>query len=78
MLPDLYRTFETSTLKDLVSYGDPADEEPGTEVTGGADDGVLPRRPVRGGRSRSWPSLRRAKAKWLRLGWRTAARTELG
>ena len=78
MLPDLYRTFETSTLKGLVSYGDPADEEPRTEGPVGADDEVSPRRPVQGRRKRSWPSLRRARAKWLRLGWRTAARSELG
>ena len=28
MIPEFCRPFETSTLMDLVSYGQPADEEP--------------------------------------------------
>ena len=78
MLPDLYRTFETSTLKDLVSYGDPADDEPKVEGAGGPDHETSARERDRGRSRRSWPSLRRAREKWLRLGWREAPRTELG
>ena len=40
MLPDLYRSFETATLKDLVSYGEPADEEPRVDGWGGGDEEV--------------------------------------
>ena len=76
MLPDFYRSFETSTLKDLVSYGDPADEEPRTEGLDGRDEEASPRQRVRG-RRRPWSALRRAKGKWFRLGRRANARAEL-
>ena len=77
MLPDLYRSFETATLKDLVSYGDPADEEPRTEGLGGRDDEASPRQRVQGRVRRSWSSLGRAKGRWFRLGRLATARTEL-
>jgi hypothetical protein len=77
MLPDLYRSFETSTLKDLVSYGDPADEEPRSDGLGWRDDEASPRQRVPGGSRRPWSPLRRAKGKWFRLGWRAIARAKL-
>jgi hypothetical protein len=77
MIPELYRSFETSTLKDLVSYGDPVQEEPRTEGWGTRDDEASPRQRVQGHARRSRSSLRRKKGKWLRLGRRPTARTEL-
>ena len=76
MIPEFYRCFETSTLKDLVSYGDPADEEPRTEGLDGRDEEASPRQRARG-RRRSGSALRRAKGKWFRLGRRANARAEL-
>mgnify|MGYP001823907195 CR=1 FL=1 len=78
MLPDLYRSFETATLKDLVSYGDPADEEPRPEGWGGGDEEASPRPRVQGRARRSWSSLRRAKRRWFGLGRRATAPTQLG
>jgi hypothetical protein len=77
MIPEFYRSFETSTLKDLVFYGDPEDEEPRTEGRAGRDDEASPLQPVQGRGRRSWSSLRRAKGKWFRLIRRATARTEL-
>jgi hypothetical protein len=72
MLPELYRSFETSTLKDLVSYGDLVDEEPTIEGWDPRDVEASPRRRPRGhGRS----ALRRKRAKWLRLNRPATART---
>ena len=77
MLPDLYRSFETGTLKDLVSYGDPVDEEPKTEGLGGRDCEASPRQRVHARRRRPWSSLRLAKEKWFGLGRRAVARAML-
>jgi hypothetical protein len=76
MIPEFYRSFETSTLKDLVSYGDPVEEEPRTEARGRRDDEAPPRRRVLGRGGRSRPSLRRKKGKWLRLGRRMISGAE--
>ena len=78
MIPELYRSFETSTLKALVSYGDPVDEEPRTEEWGRRDDEASPRQRAEGRARRSRSSLRRKKGKWLRLGRRRTTRTALG
>jgi hypothetical protein len=68
MLPELYRSFETGTLLDLVSYGDPEYEEPEESVH---PEDEAPARPEtltqrRGG----WLVLGRKRARWLRLGRR--------
>lgn len=85
MLPELYRTFETRTLKDLVSYGDhPVDEEPRPEESIPREDDASPRRRVSGEPRRS-RSLASGKARkrgkrgknggWARLGGRLISRT---
>ena len=81
MLPEPYRTFETRTLKDLVSYGDPADEEPRSEESIRGEDDASPRRRVFGERRRS-RSLASGKGRmrgknggWARLGGRLICRT---
>ncbi len=77
MIPEFYRSFETGTLKDLVSYGDPADEEPRTEGWGRRDDEAPPRRRVLGRGRRPWSLLRRTRRRWFRLGRRLITRAEL-
>ena len=80
MLPEFYHSFEASTLKALVSYGDPADEEPRREELEpleGRDEEASPRPRVRGRGRRSWSALRRAKGRWFALGRRATDRTEL-
>jgi hypothetical protein len=77
MIPEFYRSFETSTLKDLVSYGDPVDEEPRTEGWGRRDDEAPPRRRVLGRGRRSGSLLRRKGRRWLRLGRRLLSLAEL-
>jgi hypothetical protein len=77
MIPELYRSFETRTLKDLVSYGDPAQEELRLEDWDGVDEGD-----PAGGRAlapwrRSRVSLRRRTGKWFRLGRRLITRSGL-
>jgi hypothetical protein len=75
MIPELYRSFETSTLMDLVSYGDPADEEPKGEEWSSPEEESSPRRSDTAPRSRSRSFLRRKKSRWSRLGRRLMART---
>jgi hypothetical protein len=77
MIPELYRSFETSTLKDLVSYGEAAQEEPWTEEWERGDDEGPSRQTTLGDdrRPRSWRTRR--KGRWLRLGRRLIARAEL-
>ena len=77
MIPELYRRFETSTLMDLVSYGDCDDEEPRTEEWLGGEEEAAPRQRVFGHRPRSWSLLRPKMGKWLRLGRRLIARPRL-
>ena len=77
MLPELYRSFETSTLRDLVSYGDPVYEDPTTEGWGRGDDEAPTYQRAEGQARRSRSSLRRKKGKWLRLGQRPTTRTGL-
>ena len=74
MIPEFYRSFETSTLKALVSYGDPVDEEPRAEEWDRRDAEAPPQERAEG-LSRS--SLRRKKGKWLRLGRRPTTRAAL-
>jgi len=76
MLPELYRTFETGTLKDLVSYGDhPVNEEPGSEESIRREDDASRRRRDFGKRRRSRPSRRGKKRRWARLGGRLLSKT---
>lgn len=75
MLPELYRSFETGTLMDLVSYGDPDYEEPEAEEPIPSEDETSSRRRVLGHRRRAWLMLGRQKGRWLRLGRRLIART---
>jgi len=77
MIPEFYRCFETSTLKDLVSYGDPGDEEPRTEGWDRRDDEAPPRRRVLGRGRRSRSLLRRKRGRWFRLGRRLIGLAEL-
>ena len=77
MIPELYRSFETSTLKALVSYGDPVDEEARTEESGRRDDEAPPQERAESHARRSRSSLRRKKGKWLRLGRRPTTRAAL-
>jgi hypothetical protein len=77
MLPELYRSFETGTLMDLVSYGDPDHEEPETEEPIRREDEASSRRRVFGHRRRAWFPLGRKKGRWSRLGRRLIARTRL-
>ena len=73
MIPELYRSFETSTLKGLVSYGDPLDEESRTESRGKGDEEGSPRGRVPG-RGRRYRSSLGRRRRWLRLGWRLLTR----
>ena len=78
MLPELYRTFETSTLKDMVSYGDPVEEEPRSEESiRREEDDASRRRSVFGERRRSRSLARRKKRRWqrTRLGARLTSTT---
>lgn len=77
MIPEFYRSFETGTLKDLVSYGDPVDEEPRTEGWGRRDDEAPARRRVLGRSRRSRSLLRRKSGRWFRLGRRLITRAGL-
>jgi len=77
MIPEPYRSFETSTLKDLVSYGDPVDGEPRSEGWGRGDEEASPRRRVLGRGRRTRSSPRRKKGRWLRLGRRLITGSEL-
>jgi hypothetical protein len=77
MLPELYRSFETGTLMDLVSYGDPDYEEPEMEEPIRRDDETPSRRRGFGHRRRAWFLLGRKKGRWSRLGRRLIARTGL-
>jgi hypothetical protein len=77
MIPELYRSYETSTLKGLVSYGDPVDEELATEGWGRRDEESTPLLRARSHRRRFRSSLRRKNGKWLRLGQRPITRTQL-
>jgi len=75
MIPELYRSFETSTLKGLVSYGDPLDEELRTDGWGKGDEEDSTRERVPGRGRRDPPSSGR-KNRWLRLGRRLLTRRE--
>ena len=75
MIPELYRSFETSTLKGLVSYGDPLDEESRTDDRGKGDEEGSPRERIQGRGRRYRPSLG-PKRRWLRLGRRLLTRRE--
>jgi hypothetical protein len=75
MIPELYRSFETNTLMDLVSYGEPGDEEPNSEERSSPEEEASPRQSDVAPRRRSRSSLRRKKSRWSRLGLRLMART---
>jgi hypothetical protein len=75
MIPEFCRSFETSTLMDLVSYGEPGDDEPNSEEWSSCEEEASPRRSDMVPRRRSRSSLRRKKSGWLRLGRRLMART---
>jgi hypothetical protein len=77
MLPELYRSFETGTLMDLVSYGDPDHEEPVSEEPIRREDEAPSRRRVFAHRHRAWFRLGRKQGRWSRLGRRLIARTGL-
>lgn len=74
MLPECYRCFETATLLDLVTYGDPEAEEPPSEEPIPAEDEPSLRRRASSQRRRGKSLLRRGKRSWLRLGHRLIAR----
>ena len=68
MIPEAYRPYRTGTLLDLVSYGDPDREDPGTEEWSSGEGEATHRRRVFGRRSLSW--VRSGRRKWPRLAWR--------
>jgi hypothetical protein len=74
MIPEFCRSFETSTLMDLVSYGEPVDEEPKSEEWSSREEEASPRPSDMVPRRRSRSSLRRKKSRWSRLGRRLMAR----
>jgi hypothetical protein len=73
MIPEAYRPYETGTLMDLVTYGDPDQEEPATEERSSAEGEATHRWRGFGRRSRSW--MRSRKRRWPRLAWRRNARS---
>jgi hypothetical protein len=73
MIPEAYRPYETGTLMDLVSYGDPDQGEPATEEWSSGEGEATRRWRVLGRRSRSW--MRSRTRKWPRLAWRRIARS---
>ena len=78
MLPECYRSFETATLMDLVSYGDPDYEEPATEELTAPEDEASAGWRVFGLHRRARSLLGGKTGRWLRLGRRLIARTGLG
>jgi hypothetical protein len=77
MLPECYRSFDTATLLDLVSYGDPEDEEPPSEEPIPAEGEPAFPREVSSHRRQGESLLRRGKRRWVRLGRRLIARARL-
>jgi hypothetical protein len=77
MIPERYRPLEIHTLMDLVSYGDPHFEEPGTEDWLDGEEEAAPRRSVLGRGWRPWSSVRSRGKTWLRLGRRLIARSRV-
>lgn len=68
MLPELYRSFETGTLMDLVSYGDLEYEAPEESIHQEDEAPARPEAPTH--RRRGWLLLGKKKGRWLRLGRR--------
>ncbi len=75
MLPEFYRSFETHTLLDLVSYGDPEYEEPEIEEPTPREDGASSRRKAFVRPRRAWVLLGSKRRSWMRLGRKWIART---
>ena len=70
MLPEIYRSFETGTLLDLVSYGDPDREEPEAEESMHQEDEAPARPEALTHRRRGWLLLGGKKGSWLGRGRR--------
>ena len=77
MLPERYQSFETATLLDLVTYGDPEDEEPPSEEPLPAEEEPSSRWRVLTHRRHAESLLRREKRRWVRLGRRLIGRAGL-